>query len=426
MTSTRSTNWSILKKISFRFFFIYFLLFIAFQNNSAYPFWDKIFHYPFEWTKQLIPWLGQHIYGISDVTFRENTGSGDTLFDYIVLLTIFSITTIGCLLWSVIDRKNNRYDKLYYWLTVGVRYYVALTFISYGLYKVIQLQFPYPGPYRMLSTFSETSPMGLAWTFLGFSKGYNMFMGIAELLAGLLLFRRTLTLGAFITLAIALNVMAVNYFYDVPVKIVSTHLVLMTLFLLSRDIKKLYLFFFTSIESKLSIIKMPNFNKGIKIALISFKVLVVGYAVIYGFISVLDAEKQYGLKAEKPLLYGAYEVTSVTVNGDTLTNYKDQRLWKNIGFQWQGSLRVQRYSSPKKSYYGLEKDSLSDRLKLTSWYNPDDVFYLNYKALDSVNFQYNYILESDTIQVATKKLQKEDFLLSKRGFNWISEYPFNQ
>ena len=67
--------------------------------------------------------------------------------------------------------------------------------------------------------------MGLAWTFLGFSKGYNLFMGVAELMAGLLLFRRTVAIGAIITLMTTANVMAVNYFYDVPVKIVSTALV---------------------------------------------------------------------------------------------------------------------------------------------------------------------------------------------------------
>jgi hypothetical protein len=72
--------------------------------------------------------------------------------------------------------------------------------------------------------------MGLAWAFLGFSKGYILFMGLAEICAGLLLFRRTMTFGAIITLMTAMNVMAVNYFYDVPVKILSTHLVLMTLF----------------------------------------------------------------------------------------------------------------------------------------------------------------------------------------------------
>ncbi|WP_299115276.1 hypothetical protein [uncultured Winogradskyella sp.] len=425
MSSVKTKSWSILDKIGFRFIFIYFLLFIAFQNNSAYPFWYTIFSYPLQWMKKLVPWLGENVYGITEITFRENTGSGDTLFDYVTLLTIFLAAVIGAIIWSLIDRKRFDYKKLYYWLTVAVRYYIALMLIAYGLSKVIQLQFPYPGPYRMLSEIGNTSPMGLAWTFLGFSKGYNIFMGIAELLAVLLLFRRTLTFGLVITLMTTLNVMAVNYFYDVPVKMVSTHLVIMTLFLLSRDIKKLCLFFFTNIKTKLSVIERPVFNKGITIAIKSFKALIIGYALIYGFVNVLENEKLYGAKAEKPLLYGAYEITNITVNGDTLNDYRDNRLWKHIGVQWQGSLRIQRYSSPKTTYYGIEKDSLKDRFKLTSWSRDKETFYMNFKEVDSATVNFDYISEKDTINVYTKKMNKNSFTLSRKEFTWISEYPFN-
>jgi hypothetical protein len=426
LTSISKVSWSAVEKIGFRFVFIYFGLFVLFQNNGAYPFWYKIFSVPLKWEQKLIPWLGENIYGISEITYRANTGSGDTLFDYVTTLTIFIIALIGSAIWSLIDRKALNYKRLYYWLTVALRYYIGLMLISYGFSKVIQLQFAYPGPYRMLSEIGNTSPMGLAWTFLGFSKGYNMFMGIAELLAGLLLFRRTLTFGAILTLMTTLNVMAVNYFFDVPVKLVSTHLVLMTLFLLSRDLKKLVLFFFFHTKTALSVLKRPDYNKGISIVLNGIKALLVGYVLIYGFISAREAEKLYGSKSEKPILYGAYKVTGVTVNGDTLYNYKDYRLWKNIGVQWQGSLRIQRYSAPKTRYYGIEKDSLQDRFKLTSWGKPEETFYMNFKEIDSTSVHFEYLDENDTINVYTKKLTKKDFILSEREFNWISEFPYNR
>ncbi|MGY0037489.1 hypothetical protein [Pedobacter sp. NJ-S-72] len=103
--------------------------------------------------------------------------------------------------------------------------------IKYGMAKIIKLQFPFPSNYRMIQAYGDSSPMGLAWTFLGFSKGYNLFMGIAEVMGILLLFRRTLTIGAIIALMTTANVMAINYFYDVPVKILSTALVLMCIFI---------------------------------------------------------------------------------------------------------------------------------------------------------------------------------------------------
>ena len=225
-------EWSSFKKIGFRFLFIYISAFMIFVNNGAFPFWSYVMELPNKWLQMFIPWVGKNILNLSyDITVFTN-GSGDTTYDYVIQLCILVIAFVGAIIWTLIDRNRSHYKTLYYWLTTGVRYYIALMLISYGMYKVIQLQFPYPGFYRLTQAYGDSSPMGLAWTFLGFSKGYNMFMGLAEVAAALLLFRRTVTVGAIITLMTTANVMAVNYFYDVPVKIVSTHLVLLTLFLL--------------------------------------------------------------------------------------------------------------------------------------------------------------------------------------------------
>ena len=425
MISIEKTSWSIPKKIGFRFAFVYLLLFVCFVNNGAFPYWYKIFAYPFEGLNMLLPWLSANVYGITEEVAFKYSGSGDTLFDYLTLLTIFLAAIISTITWSLLDSKRSNYTKLYYWLTVCLRYYVALMLVNYGLSKIIQLQFPFPGYYRMFSTIGETSPMGLAWTFLGFSKGYNIFMGIAELMAGFLLFRRTMTFGAVVTLMATMNVMAVNYFFDVPVKIVSTHLVLITLFLLSNDIKRLALFFFTDVKTKLSVIKRPKLPKGINIAMNSVKAIVIGYVFIFGFMDALDAEKQYGSKAPKPLLYGAYEVTNFVINGDTITNYKNDKLWRYIAIQREGSLQIRKFlGSPL--YYGLEKDSLENKLKLTNWRDKEEVFDLNYKVIDTIGLDFNFIFKNDTITGTTRKLNQKDYVLPNRGFHWISENPYNR
>ncbi|MDP5081695.1 MAG: hypothetical protein NWP87_03495 [Winogradskyella sp.] len=427
MSSITNTSWSLLKKIGFRFIFIYFLLIILFQNNGAFPFWYAIFAYPMEWINSLIPWLGVHLYGLQDEVTVKLTGSGDTLYDYLVVLTVFLIAVVGTIFWSFLDRNRPNYTKLYYFLTVGVRYYVGLMLVSYGMVKVIQIQFPSPDFYRLLEPYGESSPMGLAWTFLGFSKGYNMFMGIAELAAGLLLFRRTMTFGALITLMTAMNVMAVNYFFDVPVKLLSTHLVLMALFLLSKDIKKLALFFFTNSSTTLTVIKRPIENKGINIVLLSVKGLLLGYVFIYGFINVLESQKRYGSDAPKPELYGVYETTDFTINGDSISSYKNKKLWKSIAIQREGSMQVRTFNGSLTSFYGTEKDSLLENtLKLTSRSEEDKSFNFNYKKIDSTGLSFNFIFEGDTIYGTSKRLGLKDFTLTNRGFHWISEYPFNR
>jgi hypothetical protein len=424
-SSTDDDTWSKAGKIGFRFSFIYFLLIIFFQNNGAYPFFGYITEKPIELMQSFATWFGKAIMGIPyDINTGPN-GSGDTTYDYLVVFIVFIIAMIGTLIWSILDRKRLNYKKLYYWLTTGMRYYVGLMLIGYGLIKVIQLQFSTPNFYRLMETYGESSPMGLAWTFLGFSEGYNMFMGIAEVCAGLLLFRRTLTFGAVITLMTTMNVMAVNYFFDVPVKILSTHLVIMTLFLLSRDIKKVMQFLVTNkaVES-LTTIKRPQFKKGIRISLQVLKGLVVAYALGYGFYDVMQSKERYGLNDPKPPLYGVYEVTNYVVNGDTLTDYKSDIRWKDIRFERKGSVQVNKMNK-KRVNYKIEIDSITQKIKFFPSGDGDASFDFNHTKTDD-GLDFHYIYKNDTISGQARQLGKDDFLLINRGFHWISEFPYNR
>ena len=422
MTETlQQTSWSIYRKVGFRFLFIYFGLFIPFQNAS-FPFWSTIFEYPMAWMQELIVWLGANVYGLKDPISIQITGSGDTTYDYVFVLTALLFAILGALIWSVLDRKRPHYKTLFYWLTVAVRYYVAFMLIYYGLVKVIQLQFPAPQPNRLIETFGDSSPMGLAWTFLGFSKGYNMFMGIAELLAGLMFFRRTTTLGAIITLMTVMNVMALNYFYDIPVKIVSTHLVLMMLFLLAKDIRRLALFFFSNTPTSLRLDKRPIANRKIDIAINSLKILLIGYFVISGVYDCLEMEKQFGSKAPRPELYGVYDIEYCTVNGDTLTHYKDPRLWRTVAVSKNGSFSIQRMADNQSSFFQLREHE-SD--VLTNLSDPKESFVFDYTKYDG-GFEFQYEWKGDTICGRMKKRAKKDIKLINRKFHWISERPYNR
>ena len=74
---------------------------------------------------------------------------------------------------------------------------------------------------------------------MGHSAGYTIFTGVIEVLGGaLLLFRRTTTLGALIVTGAMVQVAALNYAYDVPVKQYSAVLVLMALFIAAPDLRR--------------------------------------------------------------------------------------------------------------------------------------------------------------------------------------------
>ena len=427
MTTTPTiSKWTLLEKVTFRFSFIYFLLFIIIHNNGAYPFWYKLMEIPTEWLHKFIPWVGDSILNLSKPITTFTNGSGDTTYDFVIVFVIIIIAVIGTIVWSAIDRNRAHYKKLFYWLTVALRFYVGLMLVSYGLIKIVKLQFGYPSFSKLLQDYGTSSPMGIAWTFLGFSKGYNIFMGIAEVLAGLLFFRRTMTAGAIITLMTAANVMAVNYFYDVPVKLLSTHLVLMTLFLLSKDIKTLFKFFFSGELVKLTVIEKPVFKrKWLKVVGYTFKGLVIGYALIYGIIGVIDGSDMYGENAPKPDYYGLYKITHFEKNNDTIpANIDIRERWQYLIIERKGMAQIKDTDNTL-TYYKMTTDTLKNEIALTGYREGADTFTINIeKSEASFMLESNY--KGDSIKATGNIMKKEDFLLMNRGFNMISEYPFNR
>ena len=316
-TTVENANWSQLKKIAFRFFFTYFGLFILLKNNGAYPFYQLISSF-FNTTVlyKFIPWVGKIVLGVTYPIRTGPNGSGDTTYDYVLVFVILITAIITTIIWTIFDKKSKNYKRLYYWLTLAIRLYVGLMLINYGLVKVIKLQFSSPSLYRLTETYGESSPMGLAWTFLGFSNGYNIFMGIAEIAAVLLLFRRTLTLGAIITLMTTANVMAVNYFYDVPVKILSTHLVLMTLFLLAYNFKQL----FQKEAVSLTTIYKPKLKKQLNYSFSGIKYLLLFYVLGYGFYNVIQSKEKYNSPEYISFLKGLYEVDNFKLNDSIISH----------------------------------------------------------------------------------------------------------
>ena len=95
--------------------------------------------YPTELAHKFIPWVGENILNLSEKITTFTNGSGDTTYDYVSVFVILIFAIFGCFVWSIIDRNRNNYKKLYYWITVAIRFYVGLMLINYGLVKIVKL-----------------------------------------------------------------------------------------------------------------------------------------------------------------------------------------------------------------------------------------------------------------------------------------------
>jgi hypothetical protein len=261
----------------------------------------------------IVPWVAIHVFHLSGraVTYFR-TGSGDTTLQYIHNLLYIAVALVATLIWSILDSRHTHYKTLHGWLRLLVRYTLAFTLFSYGFAKVFPLQFQPPSLAKLIEPYGEFSPMGVLWSFMGASMPYTIFSGVAEVAGGLLLlFRRTTSLGALVAFAALSNVVALNFCYDVPVKLYSTNLVLMAVFLLAPDLQRLANVLVLNRPARPADLTEPAFpRRWMRIAVLVFWGLFVGYS-LYNHISGGSRRyRQAYITPERPPLYGLYDVES--------------------------------------------------------------------------------------------------------------------
>jgi hypothetical protein len=421
-------SWSPLKKTAFRFSFIYIILYVFFNNNGAFFFIGPIVHYPSKLIRMFVPWFAEHIIHYKyDYTIFSN-GSGDTSYDYVLILCMILAALTGCIIWSVLDRKRTNYDVLYYWLLVTVRFYLGFTLMLYGSVKLIKLQFPDPSLYRLLQPYGNSSPMGLAWTFLGFSTGYNIFMGLVEFAAALLLFRKTMVVGAFLALAASAHVMSMNYFYDVPVKLLSTMLVLLALFILAPNFVRLYRFFLQREPQQLKQVAAPSYKKKWqRNTVYSIKYLVILLTLTGLYLHTVPMMKVYGSAAPKPPLYGIYNVQQFVLKGkELLPLTTDTTRWEQVIFDRPEYARV-KLMNDSLINFNVSVDQKNKEISFTtsSGTTPNLKFRYILKGKDQLFFT-GLRDNKDSLSIRFKRKDLKEFKLINRGFHWVNEYPYNR
>src|SRR5271169_4479326 len=240
---------SLVSRVAFRFCFAYFGMYCLATQIFGNLFPIPKVEVPDPGTlwpmRQIVLWTAAHIFHAKVPLLYTDTGSGDRTFDWVLAFCLLVLAVLATVIWSVLDRQPENYVTLHKWFRLFIRFALASQLIVYGMNKAIPLQMPFPYLARFLQAFRDFSPMGVLWTSIGASPGYEIFAGCAEMLGGILLiFPRTTMLGALVALADMIQVFMLNMTYDVPVKLFSFHLILMALFLLAPECQRLADFLF--------------------------------------------------------------------------------------------------------------------------------------------------------------------------------------
>ncbi len=413
-------EWGTSTKAGFRFLFTYLLLIIFPFPLSQLPCIRVIANVYETLLDSFSLIVANKLLGITCELQARQSGSGDTAIDYGFLLLAIIISIVVTIVWSLIDRQKYNYNKLYKLLYVYVRYFVAVVLLEYGIAKIFQYQFPPLTIWQYNEPLGNSSPMGLLWKFMGHSAGYNWFTGLVEIGAGLLLlFRRTSLAGACLALVIMVQVVALNFFYDVPVKLFSVHVLLLCIFLAAPHGQRLYHFFITGSAVEPVVYEPYTSNRRqqalLHVGKYSFIIVVLLYN-IYHTIQMVRADNK------TPLLYGLYDVEQFVINHDTLPPLTTNKArWNSFSVQMPGYAKFINVAGGEE-FLKFNADS-NGRVTITNFNGEPQVW--QYTFADSNRLHLEGPYEYDTVSVWLRKKLPADYPLTQRGFNWLSNKPVN-
>jgi hypothetical protein len=433
-------EWSLLKCIVFRFVCSYLMLYNLpmmghvnlLEAIPGVPWFSE--KYIRVW-HAIVPWVAIHVFHLSGpvTVYPAVNGSGDTTLDYVEDLCLVAAALLATVVWSLIDFKRRDYRRIHFYLRVYVRYAISFTLFGYGFAKVFPTQFIFPTLSRLVEPLGEFSPMGLLWNFMGYSTAYIIFSGLAEVTgATLLLFCRTAPLGAMTSAAVLLNVVMLNFCYDVPVKLYSLNLLLMAIFLMVPDLGRLANLLVLNRPTSAAELAAPLFEvrwikpRWMKIGAIAFKVLFVGY-FLYGTIKGgWEGYKGYVLNRPKAPIYGLYEVESFNRAGQELAPLTtDATRWRRVAIQSPTAFTV-RMMDDSAHVFSTEYDPAKNTVTISGDPDKSKKNAFAYSWPDSEHVVLQGTLISDPVVVKLKRVDPSKFLLVNRGFHWINERPFNR
>jgi uncharacterized membrane protein YphA (DoxX/SURF4 family) len=347
-TETRAGKWSFTALVAFRFCFAYFLLYCLTNQviTGLVPIPTLEIPEPSRlWpVRQAVIWTASHIFHVTSPLIYQGSGSGDKTFDWVLDFCLLVLASVVTAVWSMLGRKHRNHVTLYKWFRFFIRFALAGQMISYGFDKAVPLQMSFPSLTRLVDTFGNFSPMGVLWSSIGASPSYEIFIGCAEIFGGLLLILpRTTLFGALVCLADAMEIFALNMTYDVPVKLLSFHLILFSLFLLSPDFPRLIDFFFLNRAVEPSQQESISRTTRTKRLIFAAQVFIGLWLIGMNAYGVSQDWYRYGGGVPKPALYGIWDVEQMSIDGEVrsplLTDYER---WRRVVFDVSGKLAFQR------------------------------------------------------------------------------------
>ena len=320
--------------------------------------------------------------------------SSDTIALNLLLLLLFLLAIVSVFLLHFLKIKT---DNMVLISRVISSYYIVFILIIYGFDKVFKAQFYLPEPNILYTSFGNLSKDILYWSTLGTSRFYSISMGIIEVVTAILiLFKRTRILGLLISIGVFVNIILINFGFDISVKTFSIFLLLVTLFSVYPNLKMLINFLVFQRREQLThtnqaIVSNPFLK-------IWIKFIVVGLLFLQILFPYFQSQNFNDDLQVRPFLHGAYQVNQIIVKTDTLktTDFPIHKIFihRNNYIIFQGKNNVI-------TDYHFEMDSIKKQLLLQ-----------DYKK-NTICVDYDFTKKDSTF-----RLRFKNYSIVSKAINW--------
>jgi hypothetical protein len=257
---------------------------------------------------------------------------GDNFFSFLLIsqgLISILFAVVFSIYWQRKEIKNAiNSGRLHAWFRGILRYWLALEISTYGFAKILKTQFGV-AHYRDDMPVGQLNGFNLTWNYFAHSYALAVIIALCQIGGSiLLLFRRTTLLGVFILLPVMVNIVLINFFFDISpgafMNSVMFTLGLLYLLLLQRS--ALITAFFRSAGSELPVVRLGVFRN-----LFRFLAVALAFGLIFYFTT---------LNTRSPLA-GKWTVEHLIRNGDTVKKnawLTDTTAWTTLYVEEFGSL----------------------------------------------------------------------------------------
>lgn len=221
-----------------------------------------------------------------------------------ISVLLLATSLLYAVVWHVREKKSaSRSLNIHAFWIAALRYGIAFDLAMFGFQKIFYLQFT--TPLAMLDEpFSSLSSQWLTWSYFGHSHSFACVIGTSQILGSfLLLFNRTRLLAVITLIPILLNIIFIDYFYELDFGVMLHALILLAgvIYLLCLDYDRLVDFFLHHRSDDTAYHVSSMFVKGMA----RLSIIVIPLVLIFIFRSMHKV----------PSFRGKYAVSDVIING---------------------------------------------------------------------------------------------------------------